>query len=317
MPNILDTLNFQDPLTVTVLAIVAFAWAYLTWVLLGIVFAKRAMDDRADVDSMEKNRVAALRENNGTYRLFEPLVNELALWNENLMGPRQTAQIENELAVARSRSPWKPAEYYAVKQTESLLLAIAIFVVLALLLPIVLAALIACVVAAVNLMLAIVAVPQVASSRRAQFKRRLPHAVDIMSLLLEAGANFDDAIKVVAREDPDSALGEEFARVKQQLDLNRTQSEALVAMKDRIQDDDTSDLIRAICKGIELGTPMSAILKTQSDQIRLKRSQWGEKAAKEAEVQMTGPNLLIMLACVIVIMGPILLPILYGGGLDF
>ena len=42
-----------------------------------------------------------------------------------------------------------------------------------------------------------------------------------------------------------------------------------------------------------------------------------QKAAKEAEVKMTGPNLLIMLACIIVIMGPILLPIVYGGGLGF
>ena len=138
-----------------------------------------------------------------------------------------------------------------------------------------------------------------------------------MALLLEAGANFGDAIKVVSREDRDTPLGAEFQRVKQQLDLNRSPSDALLALKDRIQDDDTTDLIRAICNGIELGTPMSTILKTQADQMRLKRSQWGEKAAKEAEVKMTGPNLLIMIACVIVIMGPILLPIVYGGGMGF
>ena len=138
-----------------------------------------------------------------------------------------------------------------------------------------------------------------------------------MALLLQAGANFNDAIKVVAKEDRGNALGDEFARIKQQLDLNRTQVESLNGLKDRIRDEDTSDLIRAICKGVELGTPMSTILQTQADQMRLKRSQWGEKAAKEAEVKMTGPNLLIMLACIIVIMGPILLPIVYGGGLGF
>jgi tight adherence protein C len=266
---------------------------------------------------MERNRVRKLRDNYASYRWFEPLVLELAKINRNLMAPGQQLQIASELNVAQTRTPWKPSEYYAVKQTESLLLGLGIFAVLAIFLPVVLAALVGAIVAAINLALAIMAIPQVAAGRRRQFKRRLPHAVDIMALLLQAGANFDDAIKVVAREDRGNALGDEFSRIKQQLDLNRSQVEALSALKDRIQDDDTSDLIRAICNGIELGTPMSEILKTQADQMRLKRSQWGEKAAKEAEIKMTGPNLLIMLACVIVIMGPILLPIVYGGGMGF
>lgn len=312
-----DIFSLTDPTTLATIAAIAGAWGLLAWVVGGIVVAKRASLSDPAIDSMERKRIQTLRDKKPVYRWFEPLVVELASINRRLMAPAQEERIENELAVARAKVPWKPAEYYAVKQTESLILAGLLFVVLCLFLPWLAAALIAGMVAAINLALAIYAIPQVAAAKRSQFKRRLPHAIDIMALLLEAGSNFDDAVRIVAREDRDSALGIEFQRLKQQLDLNRSQSDALTALKDRIQDEDTSDLVRAICQGIELGTPMSAILKTQSDQMRLKRSQWGEKAAKEAEVKMTGPNLLIMLACVIVIMGPILLPILYGEGVGF
>jgi tight adherence protein C len=313
----LDTFSLSDPLTLATLAALAIAWGLFAWIVGGIVVARRISLEDPSIDSMERKRIQTLREKKPVYRWFEPLVVELASINRRLMNPLQEARIENELAVARASVPWKPAEYYGVKQTESLMLGGVLFVILCLVLPWLAAALIAAMVAAINLALAIFAIPQVAAARRNQFKRRLPHAIDIMALLLEAGSNFDDAVRVVAREDRDSPLGVEFQRLKQQLDLNRSQSDALNALRDRIQDEDTSDLVRAICQGIELGTPMSSILKTQSDQMRLKRSQWGEKAAKEAEVKMTGPNLLIMLACVIVIMGPILLPILYGEGVGF
>ncbi len=315
MQQIVETIKNLDTHMLVVIALAGSAVGLMVWTLLGIVFARR--EEPENLDSIERKRVQQLRENYITFRLFEPLVREWEPFNSALMADSQQDMIALELNVARASTPWRPTEYYAVKQAESCLLGLFIFALLAVFLPVVIAALVAMIVSAIMLALAIMAIPQSASNRRRQFKRRLPHAVDIMALLLEAGANFNSAIKVVAQEDRGNALGDEFARVKQQLDLNRSQSEALNTLKERVRDEDTSDLIRAICKGIELGTPMTTILQTQADQIRLKRSQWGEKAAKEAEVKMTGPNLLIMLACIIVIMGPILLPILYGGGLGF
>ena len=44
--------------------------------------------------------------------------------------------------------------------------------------------------------------------------------------------------------------------------------------------------------------------------MRLKRSQWVEQAAKEADVQMVFPGMVVMVACLLVIMAPILLPAL-------
>jgi hypothetical protein len=49
-------------------------------------------------------------------------------------------------------------------------------------------------------------------------------------------------------------------------------------------------------------------MRNQADQMRLKRSQWGEKAAAEAQVQMTFPAMIVMLACMLLVLGPFVLP---------
>ena len=75
-----------------------------------------------------------------------------------------------------------------------------------------------------------------------------------------------------------------------------------------MEDSDIAEFVFAIIKGEELGTPLSTILREQANQMRLKRSQWGEKAAAEAEVQIVFPGMITMVACLLVIIAPILLP---------
>ena len=67
-------------------------------------------------------------------------------------------------------------------------------------------------------------------------------------------------------------------------------------------------MVFAINKGEELGTPLSAILRDQAEQMRLKRSQRGEKAAAEAQVNIVFPGMVVMIACLLVVIAPIVLP---------
>ena len=46
----------------------------------------------------------------------------------------------------------------------------------------------------------------------------------------------------------------------------------------------------------------------QAEQMRLKRSQRGEKAAAECEVKIIFPGMVLMIACLLVIITPIILP---------
>ena len=57
-------------------------------------------------------------------------------------------------------------------------------------------------------------------------------------------------------------------------------------------------------QGEHLGTPLATIFRTQADVLRIKRTQRAETIAGEAGVQMLLPGILVMMATVIVILGP-------------
>jgi tight adherence protein C len=77
-------------------------------------------------------------------------------------------------------------------------------------------------------------------------------------------------------------------------------------------DEDSKDLIGAIIQGETLGTPLAKSLRVQAEQLRLKRSQWAEKAAEESKVALVFPAMLIMAACLAIVVAPFVLSALYA-----
>jgi tight adherence protein C len=129
---------------------------------------------------------------------------------------------------------------------------------------------------------------------------------------MEAGGGFQECLQTAVSENGDHPLTDELAEVLRQISLGRPRHEALQAMQDRLQDDDVKEMVFAINKGEELGTPLSAILRDQAEQMRLKRSQRGEKAAAEAEVKIIFPGMVLMIACLIVVIAPIVLTAIFA-----
>jgi tight adherence protein C len=147
----------------------------------------------------------------------------------------------------------------------------------------------------------------ISSQTKNRFLLRLPNAVDLLSLMLEAGATFPDALDTVVNENKGHPLGDQFGQVAREMALGRPRSESLRALRERMDDIVVDELIMAINEGEELGTPLAKILSSQAERMRLKKSQWIEKAAAEAQVKMAFPSLLIMIACSLVVLGPFVL----------
>ena len=84
-------------------------------------------------------------------------------------------------------------------------------------------------------------------------------------------------------------------------------------MRARLSDDDVTSVVGSIIQGEELGTPLAMIFRTQSDVLRIKRSQRAEAIAGEAGVKMLLPGILIMASTALVILGPFILNYLYSG----
>jgi tight adherence protein C len=153
-------------------------------------------------------------------------------------------------------------------------------------------------------------VSDMAARRRRAIKMRLPVTVDLITLMMEAGAGFAEAMRTAATEQAGHPIGDELAAVCRDISLGRSRSEALQDMANRLSDDDVSEFVFAVNKGEELGTPLTAIFRIQANQTRLKRSQWLEKASAEAQVNMVFPGMVIMIACLMIVAAPFILPVL-------
>ena len=259
-------------------------------------------------NAFEQQRRGQLREGSFSYRRFEPLVGELASI-QTAMGGKKLENLRTQLRLVPGMLPWEPQEFIAAKQVEALLWSLLVLP-LAFRLPWMIVAILVGLLIWGYPELQIKSVKDKAARRMRLLKLRLPFAMDLMALMMEAGATFQEALGTVVRESKDHPLGQELAVVNHETALGRSRKEALWALARRVEDDDLRELVFAVVKGEELGTPLSRILSDQSGQLRTKRSQWAEKAAGEAQVKIVYPGMLIMLACLAIVVSPFLLKLL-------
>jgi tight adherence protein C len=149
--------------------------------------------------------------------------------------------------------------------------------------------------------------------RLRQIKRRMPFLLDLLTLLMEAGSTFLNALTQAVDEFRGHPVAEEFGRVVADMSLGKTRLEAFQAMRGRLADDEITSIIGSIIQGEQLGTPLARIFRSQADVLRVKRSQRAETVAGEAGVNMLLPGILVMAATVLIILGPFLLNYLKFG----
>jgi tight adherence protein C len=144
-------------------------------------------------------------------------------------------------------------------------------------------------------------------------KRRLPFLLDLLTLLMEAGSSFLNALHEAVREFGDHPIGVEFGRVLADLNMGKVRTEAFENLRHRLGDEEIASIVGSIIQSEQLGTPLAQIFRTQADILRVKRSQRAETIANEAGVQMLLPAVLVMAATVLIILGPFLLSYVYSG----
>lgn len=283
----------------------AVAIGIAAWTMVSLVSGPTSGD--SSHSGLEQRRRRKLRKRSLIYRRFEPLVDELSKLNRQFMTQESVSRLNDSLALDADTVSWHSEEFVAVKQIEG---AAAGFALALLMMPA--ANVVICLGIAVFIIfiyqnMAVSGVVDKASRKRSSIRMRLPFVVDLMALVMEAGGSFADGLKIAARENLDHPLGHELSRIERQIAMRTTREDALSKFAKRMGDNDIDELVFAIINGERFGTPLAKILRTQADLIRLKRSQWGEKAAAEAQVKMTFPGLIVALACMLIIATPILI----------
>jgi tight adherence protein C len=283
--------------------IVGAAIAVLVW----WVFRVLESDDLAQGSEWryDVSRMNELRRIDPLYRLFQPLLTVLSKMNRVIFVDR-LPEVFRQIQAAGLPRFWLPEEYLGRMQLLALCSTpLWIYTLLwifgsqgMLLVPV-------AVIATALFLRYRLSVR--AATRLRQIKRRMPYLLDLLTLLMEAGATFLNALTQAVDEFRGHPVAEEFGRVLADMNLGKTRMEAFQAMRDRLADDEITSIIGTIIQGEHLGTPLARIFRSQADVLRVKRSQRAESIAGEAGVNMLMPAVLVMAATVLIILGPFLL----------
>lgn len=143
----------------------------------------------------------------------------------------------------------------------------------------------------------------------------LPFVIDMLTLSTEAGMDFMGAVQKVCEKARPSPLIEELERVLKEVQLGASRGDALRNFAWRVDMESISSFVAILVTADQMGAPIGAVLRAQSDLLRNERFLKAEKAGAAASQKILFPLIFLILPAVfIMIFGPVVLQFIYGGG---
>jgi tight adherence protein C len=152
--------------------------------------------------------------------------------------------------------------------------------------------------------------------RKDEMKTDLPNVLDLLSVCVEAGLGFDQAL-VKLNERMEGPLVDEFALVLHEMRIGQSRSAALKNLAERVDSPDVGQFARAIIQADQLGISLGRILKVQSQDMRVRRQLAAEEKAMKAPVKMLFPTVIFIFPSMFVVaLGPAMLNLMktFSGG---
>jgi tight adherence protein C len=240
-----------------------------------------------------------------TERVLQPLLRTATRVVLRFVPRLDMRAIQLKLQMAGSPNEWTPADFVGVRvmsvilavlfpltllllragQTSSLLLLVALSAVLGLYLP-------------------VVWLNSKIRARQKDIRRNLPDALDLLTLSVEAGLSFENAMAKVG-EHSVNELTLAFERAMTEIQLGKARSRALRDLSDQAGVSELSHFVMSLIQADQLGVSIVKVLRIQSDEMRVKRRQRAEEEAHRAPVKMSIVLVLLLLPALFLIMlGP-------------
>jgi tight adherence protein C len=162
--------------------------------------------------------------------------------------------------------------------------------------------------------------PELLLSSRGQERQQaialeLADTLDQMTIAVEAGLGFEAAM-ARAGKNGTGPLAEELVRTIQDIAVGRPRREAYLGLVERTAVPDLKRFVAAVNQADAYGIAIAGVLRTQADEMRLKRRQRAEEKAMQIPVKVIFPLILFILPTLfIVLLGPAVIDIVgaFGG----
>jgi tight adherence protein C len=141
----------------------------------------------------------------------------------------------------------------------------------------------------------------------------LPEAIDLWVLVMQAGLDFQVALSHYIDRGPDGPLKDELAVLQAEIRTGTSRVEALRHLRERIPLLDLRETIQTLIQGIQLGSSLTPILKTQARALRHRRAAQAEKRAAVAPLKLMFPLFVFIFPTIFVILlAPVVLNMMQG-----
>jgi tight adherence protein C len=140
--------------------------------------------------------------------------------------------------------------------------------------------------------------------RQKEILKTLSDTLDLLTISVEAGLSLNAAIAQVVQNVP-GVLSSEFARMLQEVQLGVPRADAFRNLAERTDVDELNAFALAMIQADVFGVSIASVLRTQAQQLRIKRRQRVEAKAQQTPVKIVFPLILCILpALFVVIVGP-------------
>jgi tight adherence protein C len=237
-------------------------------------------------------------------RVIRPMLITLSKGFSKLSPSKSRQEAEHQLQLAGKPYNWGPTEFFGLRVFVAIVMGALAFLLTSISQGFLIALGVSLVGALFGFVMPILWLRSKIRKRQSDIIKTLPDALDLLTIIVEAGMGFDGAMQKVA-EKWDNEISRGFSKVVQEMRLGVIRREALRNMEASMGVPDVTTFVAAIIQAEQLGVSIAKILRVQSEQMRIKRRQRAEAAANKAPIKMLFPMVfLIFPALFIILLGP-------------